>query len=228
MRHDVAKDALKQRLHPVAYRRAAEVLDGQYAGDIGYNPGSQMVQICGISVLNGLDHYIKERLHVREYIRYMDDMILLLDDPKKLKEHQMVIEASLGTLGFEVHPDKTKIYRVRKGIQFLGFRYHISKTGKVYRLMDPENVRMERKKLVRMVHNAKHGKMTRAKVDACYMSWKAHAAKGDTYKLLQRMDDFYKNLWRDEDGSKVQEGAGECRGAAAVRTAPGGCQEESG
>lgn len=44
----------------------------QYAGDSGYNPGSQMVQIVGISLLDPVDHYVKEKLHVKRYIRYWD------------------------------------------------------------------------------------------------------------------------------------------------------------
>lgn len=204
MRHDVAKDALKQRLHPEAYRRAAEVLDGQYAGDIGYNPGSQMVQICGISVLNGLDHYIKERLHVREYIRYMDDMILLSDDPGQLQAWLLDIEERLGRMGFSIHPQKTRVYPISEGIPFLGFRHHISSTGKLYRLIDPQNVKMERKRLFRMVALAKKGEMSRQKVQACYQAWKAHAQKGSTFRMLQRMDAYYKSLWRCNDGGTVQ------------------------
>ena len=45
------------------------VLDSQYAGHVGYNPGSQMVQIAGISILDDLDHFIKEQLHEKYYIR---------------------------------------------------------------------------------------------------------------------------------------------------------------
>ena len=54
------------------------VLNEQYAGETGYNPGSQMVQIAGIALLNKLDHYVKEKLHVRYYIRYMDDFWILI------------------------------------------------------------------------------------------------------------------------------------------------------
>lgn len=33
--------------------------------------------------------------------------------------------------------------------------------------------------------------------DECYESWKAHAQKGNTYRLLQRMDEYYESLWRE-------------------------------
>ena len=45
---------------------------------------------------------------------------------------------------------------------------------------------------------AKAGKITKAKVDECYKSWKANASKGNSYKLIQRMDEYYSNLWKEE------------------------------
>ena len=79
MQHDTAKDVFRRRLDPEAYAMAVEILD-DFPGETGFNPGSQIIQIAGISVLDPIDHYVKERLRVRQYIRYMDDMILLLPD----------------------------------------------------------------------------------------------------------------------------------------------------
>ncbi len=197
MRHDVAKDLFRRKLPPEVYARAARVLDGQYAGDVGFNPGSQMVQICGISVLDRLDHYIKEQLRVRFYIRYMDDLILIHEDPAFLSECLNHIREELGKIGFEVHAKKTSVYRVSKGILFLGFRFRVSETGKVYLLIDPKNVKAERKKLSRLAAKARAGVFTREKVDGCYQAWRAHASNGASFHLLQRMDAYYKNLWRE-------------------------------
>lgn len=36
------------------------------------------------------------------------------------------------------------------------------------------------------------------KVDECYNSWKNHASKGDSYKLLQRTDKYVKELRKEE------------------------------
>ena len=40
--------------------------------------------------------------------------------------------------------------------------------------------------------------LTRAKVDESYQSWRSHAAKGNSWKLLKRMDAYYNSLWRCE------------------------------
>lgn len=37
--------------------------------------------------------------------------------------------------------------------------------------------------------------MTREHADECFQSWVAHASKGDCYKLIQSMTEYYYNLW---------------------------------
>jgi hypothetical protein len=40
------------------------------------------------------------------------------------------------------------------------------------------------------------GKRTESKL-AVQTNWKAHAMKGNSYKLLQRMDIYYESLWKE-------------------------------
>ena len=85
MRHDKVAKCLEESVDRDTYEMSMDVLNSQYAGEIGYNPGSQMVQIAGISLLNKLDHFIKEQLHVKYYIRYMDDLWILWHDLEELQ-----------------------------------------------------------------------------------------------------------------------------------------------
>lgn len=197
MRHDVAKIAFERHLPPDVYMMAANVLDGQYSGDVGYNPGSQMVQIAGISTLDGLDHYIKERLHAKFYLRYMDDFLLIHHDRHVLEFWLHQIKRRLSLLGFEVSPKKTTIKPIKHKFRWLGFDYHVTITGKIIMSVNPARVKHERRKLRRMVKLAKQGRLTRDKIDECYASWRNHASKGNSYKLLRRMDKFYESLWRE-------------------------------
>lgn len=84
-----------------------------------------------------------------------------------------------------------------KGFLWLGFEYRITDTGKVIMTLNSANIKHERKKLRKLVKLAKEGRITKAKVDECYKSWKANASKGNSYKLIQRMDDYYANLWEE-------------------------------
>lgn len=94
--------------------------------------------------------------------------------------------------------EKTSLYRISRGIKFLGFRFILTDTGKVIRLIKTESVKRERRKLRKLVRLAKKGKLTRKKVDQCYESYKAHARRGNTWKMIRRLDEFYENLWKED------------------------------
>ena len=173
-------------------------LRGQYKGDAGYNPGSQMVQIAGISVLDPVDHFAKEQLRCKYYLRYMDDILFISPDRAYLEDCKQRIEELLHEMGFEYNQKKTRIYRLSEGIDFLGFTFRMTDSGKVLRLISAKNVKMQRKKLVRLVALCKSGKYPKSIADDSYRCWRAHAAKGNTWKLLARMDKFYSDLWRVE------------------------------
>ena len=64
--------------------------------------------------------------------------------------------------------------------------------------LNKKNVTHEKRKLKRMKKLVNEGIMTREHVDECYTSWKAHAAQGNTYNLLKKMDIFYNNLWKEQ------------------------------
>lgn len=197
MRHDVAKEMFKRRLDPDLYKMAEAILDS-FPGEVGFNPGSQIIQIAGISVLDGIDHYIKERLRIKHYLRYMDDMLIIGNDRTELERIRQDVDKRLCEIGFELHPTKTRIIRIRDGVMFLGFEYRLTDTGKVIMSIDPARVKALRRKLYRMVKKAKAGLLTGAKVDESYQSWRSHAAKGNSGKLLKRMDAYYNGLWRCE------------------------------
>ncbi len=70
-------------------------------------------QILAIFYLNGLDHFIKEKLHIKYYIRYQDDVILLSNDKCYLKYCLEEIKKFILDYGLVLN-DKTKIINVSK------------------------------------------------------------------------------------------------------------------
>ena len=161
--------------------------------------------LAGISALNPLDHYIKEQLHVRYYLRYMDDFIMIHEDKAFLEACQEKIIAKLQDCRFEINPKKTRIFPIKEGIMFLGFQYRLTDTGKVLLFVNPKNVKAKRKNLRRLVAKSKKGLIPKASVDESYRAWKDHASKGNSYKLLRKMDEYYKSLWEEEHAEDIQE-----------------------
>ncbi len=195
MDHQIVRQEFARYLSPELVEEVAGILKAQYAGSVGLNPGSQMVQLAGISVLNRLDHFIKERLHCRYYIRYMDDFWILGADKTQLETALEAIKHELKELRFSAHPTKTHIRPLSEGFEFLGFNYHMTPTGKILMGVKSESVRHERRKLARLVALAKKGRVTRRKCDECFESWVSHASLGNSFKLIQRMKRFYLDLW---------------------------------
>lgn len=87
-----------------------------------------------------LDHFIKEKLHINAYVRYMDDMVLWHQDKAMLKAALQEIRDYLADrLRCELKPPL--LNRCERGLPFLGYRvfpYHL-------RLLQKSKVRFIRK-----------------------------------------------------------------------------------
>lgn len=197
MSHQKTEDKFDAKLPRPVFEMVRDVLRHQYGGEKGYNPGSQMIQIAGISYLDKFDHFVKEQLHIRWYLRYMDDFILLHPDKEYLEYCKNRIAEFMKKEECELHPKKTKLYKAEDGIPFLGFTHRLTTTGKIVRIIDPANVKAERKKLRREVALVRKGRIDKRKVDEGFKCWKAHAEKGNSFKLIQRMEQYYKTLWEE-------------------------------
>lgn len=77
--------------------------------------------------LSGLDHYMKENLKVKAYVRYMDDVVILASDKSILIDWVRVFKDYANeNLHLELKPPI--IGKVENGIPFLGYRvfpYHL-------------------------------------------------------------------------------------------------------
>lgn len=83
--------------------------------------GSLTSQFFANVYLNELDQFIKHVLKVKYYLRYVDDLVILGDDPALLKQQHQAINHFLATqLKLSLHPHKTVLQRCIQGIDFLG------------------------------------------------------------------------------------------------------------
>lgn len=78
--------------------------------------------------LEGLDHYIKEQLHIKYYVRYVDDMVLIDSNKRKLHRAIRAIEEYLGTIGLKLKGN-WQVWRLHsRPIDFVGYRFYKHKT----------------------------------------------------------------------------------------------------
>ena len=76
-------------------------------------------QIFGIFYLNDLDHFIKENLKIKYYVRYQDDFILLHHNKEYLKICLLKIKEFLIKEKLELN-NKTRIYKNTNNFIYLG------------------------------------------------------------------------------------------------------------
>ena len=101
--------------------------------EIGLPLGNQSSQWFALFYLNEIDRLIKEKLRIKGYIRYMDDMILIHNDKKYLQKCLLEIrKACKEKLNLELN-DKTQIGKVKNGIDFLGYRHILNSRGGIIR-----------------------------------------------------------------------------------------------
>jgi RNA-directed DNA polymerase len=80
--------------------------------------------------MDGLDQYVKRVLKARYYGRYVDDMVLLHEDPDVLNLWYAQMDAFLRVrLALRLHPNKKHLNLADRGIDLTGF---IVKPGRVY------------------------------------------------------------------------------------------------
>ncbi len=72
--------------------------------------------------LNELDQFVKHKLRIKYYLRYVDDFIILAKSAGQLKIWREEIGKFLREkLELELHPKKQILQKINKGINFVGF-----------------------------------------------------------------------------------------------------------
>ncbi|WP_315788859.1 RNA-directed DNA polymerase [Fischerella sp. JS2] len=132
--------------------------------------------------LNNFDHFVKEQLKVKKYLRYVDDFALFSDDRGFLSEARLAIEEYLAKLRLKIHPVKSQLFETKHGANFVGFRILTDRIR-----VRTENLRRAKRRLRKMHNDYIHGKISQEKVSQSIQSWFAHLEHGDTWQLCQQI-----------------------------------------
>ena len=123
--HDVLRRLLARKFKDhVVLAHFADILGGyRTAPGRGLPIGNLTSQYFANHYLGALDHFIKERLGCRRYLRYMDDFVLWADDRASLLGHRVEIAAFLeNELRLDLKPEV--MGRCDRGLTFCGYRVY--------------------------------------------------------------------------------------------------------
>lgn len=191
---------LKQRMnkhyegYPEIQQALRDVVDN-FDGDKGLGPGSQAVQVFALDTLDSMDHFIKEVLGIKYYGRYMDDAYLIHESKDYLKRCKEILDCFLKDIELTLHPNKTRLYPLRKGIKFLGFKFCITDTGKVYVKLNKESVKRIKRKIRKMAK----ADVPDETIRRSFKSWASHASYGNSYYAIKRTEEYLNKLLKERE-----------------------------
>jgi hypothetical protein len=158
--------------------------------------GSQVSQIAAVFYPNTLDHVIKEKLRIKYYGRYMDDLYLLHADKDYLKHCLAEIKRVCQTFNITVNEKKTKIVKLSRGMKFLKGTYVLLESGRILRRPDKDSTKRMRRKLKKFKSLAEAKQMSFDDMRQAYQSWRGnYQRRFNAYYRVHYMDKLYHDLF---------------------------------
>ncbi len=178
-----------------------EVILGNHKTDVvgrGMPIGNLTSQFLANVYLNELDQFVKHELKVKYYIRYVDDFLILHKDRKTIENWKSKIDNFLkSNLKVELHPEKSRIILLEKGVTLLGFRVFRN-----YKLLKKSNARRIWKRMDRLKKKYDYGEIALQDAAKSLEGWFAYAEFANTYNLRNRVLERFNCLFKEERANK--------------------------
>ena len=163
-----------------------EVCEDDWLYDTGMPIGNLTSQLFANIYLNELDQYCKHVLHIQYYIRYMDDIIILHPDKRRLASWRDYISDFLEDVLHLSLNRKTAMRKCNKGIDFVGYRIWAT------------HRRLKRKTARRMIRRFKGmcrllagGQMSREKFNRVVASYRGVLEHCNSKGLRRKLNRIY-------------------------------------
>jgi len=179
--HDALKKIIRKKIAcPDTLDLIDKIIDSNGA-DTALPIGNLTSQLWANVYLNELDHFVKETLDVRYYIRYMDDFVVFHADKRFLNRILAEIAGFLENILHLKLNGKTQIFPVGpRSVDFLGYRIRPD-----YRLLRKNNIKRTKRRFKKFRRLHQSGQITLAEIRPSVMSWLGHAKHADTWRLRE-------------------------------------------
>ena len=175
--HELLLGRVKRRISDVRVLDVVGKIIASPGGTAGLPIGNLTSQLFANIFLDQLDHFVKDRLGVRRYVRYMDDFFIIDRDPELLTAARERVEVFLASLGLRLHRKMSGIQPATR-IDALG--YVLLPCGTRLRKSTVRRAVRWMRKRARYIHNP----AARATaVDAALDAWRGYSSWADAYRL---------------------------------------------
>lgn len=149
--------------------------------------GNQSSQWLALYYLDGIDRIIKEKYWIKYYIRYMDDLVLLHRDKALLETVLVEIwEYADRELKLEFN-QKTQLFLMAQGVDYVGWHFYLTETGKVIRKLRTSNKRRFKRRLKLFRRQYASGEIDLEDIKRSLASYRGHLSHGHTWKLGKKV-----------------------------------------
>lgn len=186
--HEVLINILKRKIKDNDFIYLIRKVLENFSKEVGMPLGNYTSQFFANVYLNELDYYVKHTLGVKYYIRYVDDFVILHKDKRVLEYYLEHIKNFIPCLKIKLHPEKTNIYPLRNGVEFLGYRVFYS-----FKLLKKRNVRYFKRKLEISICEYKQGILSKEQLESKLNGWFGYAKFCDSFKLQKDIRDHINN-----------------------------------
>ena len=186
--HTILKQKLSKVFDGEIFMLLCRIIDSyETSKDAGLPLGNQASQWFALYYLDGVDRLIKERLRIKFYVRYMDDFILIHSDKNYL--HNCLGEIrQLCETGLKIElNEKTQIFPVKNGVDYLGWHFYLTETGKVIRKLRTSNKRRLKRRMRKKAQDYHDYLLNFDDIKRSSASTNGHLSHGHTYRLRQKL-----------------------------------------
>jgi hypothetical protein len=141
--------------------------------------GNLTSQLWANRYLDPVDHFVKDRLRFRAYLRYMDDLLFFHDDRARLVEVGRLVEERCAALRLRLH--RWEVLPTRDGVPLFGYRALPDQL----RLKRTTVARAERR-LSHRLDAMEHGDLPRERFEASLQAVFGHWGHADSWRLRER------------------------------------------
>lgn len=179
---------------------------GGLIDEIGLPLGNTLSQLCANIVLNDLDQYCKRYLGYKHYVRYADDVVIVLPNKEEAQRaKELCMKFLVERLNLEANKWKSQIYPVNQGINAFGYKIFTT-----HKLLRNDSKKKIKRKIKKMPHLIAKDKMTIEKANEMLASWTGHAKHANSYNFIKSIVDRRPYVEYKDDKLIINEEALHC------------------
>ncbi|MDL2288763.1 reverse transcriptase/maturase family protein [Oscillospiraceae bacterium OttesenSCG-928-F05] len=180
---ELLKKLLRKKIKDEKFIRLLDlILDSSPEGDTGIPLGNVTSQDFANIYLNELDQFVKRRLGIKFYVRYMDDFIIMLPSKQEAQRILAEVDAFVQThMRLELN-EKTSIFPVEQGVNAYGFKIYTTHT-----LARNASKAAAKRRIKAMDRKYRAGEVPLKDVVQSVNSWLGHARHSNSFNLATKI-----------------------------------------